>query len=1337
MAAQIMAAQVAFRAALGRIGFNDDAQLAVVAQGFNTMSLLGLVTGDQIKQVCKLIRESPNNPVPINIVQQQMLLAMRYWVVTRQRLGLPVVATDFTAATAYEQSQLMVRLHEDESTTDKEVVAKLPDKFKQPNQWKVFAELIETYLSQLKGSGRIPLNYVIRKQAVPIPNAVYATDEEQIVAIAPLTGDQYNKDNAKVYGILKQLCLEGPGRSYILEFDRVKDGRGAWLAMYSHYEGDSFRNRSKEEAYTVLEHIHYEGERKGFTFETFVARHNDCYLELSRHNEPVHEEKKVRDFLNRINAPELQAAKQQVRSDMNMRGSFQAAANFIALSVTPAKQSNRNVGSATTDPRGGRGRGGRGGRQGRQPGMGRGSGRGRSNGNSHGRGRGRGFGARGRGDKGNNHNTGYYTDEEWAALSREQRDSILEARGTKRNVGAIETEGGTNAPQAADPATSNNSNGNSTQGAGDEFGRRGRQRGTSYIGMLHTSQRQISPPVMIERVVSRMASRRRRRGIQTGAEIGEFIELDSHADTSVIGNNCRVISYTDKTCQVAPYHPDYDSMQDVPIVQAGTAYDNPETGETLILIINQGLYFGEGLPVSLLNPNQMRYNGVEVDDIPKHLARDPSKATHSIYFPEHDIRIPLTMRGVISCLPVRKPTVQEVESCRWINLTSDADWDPHSNDFAENEKKAQESEHFTPDDVRNIYWTETETTPNETPDAVVAACLQSEQELLPRVISSVRIHYTQTSQKRSRVSQEDLARIWKVGLKAAGDTLKATTQMVIRHSLHPLHKRFRTENAQLRYQRLGGRFGRFTSDTMFAKVKSIRGNTMAQVFANDVDYVKLIPMRRKGEAGDSLVEFIQDTGIPSELHTDMAKEEILGKWKEVIRKYEIKPTMSEPYSPWQVGAERSIREIKKSTRHIMINTKAPKCLWDFCAVYACEIRCLTVHPNFAAQGRTPYELVTGRTPDISEYVEFEWYEPLWYYNQEDYPADRRLLGRWLGVAHRVGQACCYYILTASGQTIVRSTVQKVSEDEYKSTGFRDELTAYDLSIQTKLGQADIPIMPNEFLIDEDDFQVHEKVDPSGDMPEADAFDAQTYDQYISAEVMIPKGDGLVTAKVLARKHDRDGNPIGIGHTNPLLDTRVYEVQFPDGHTEEFAANTIAENIYSQVDEEGNQFQLLDEVVDHHRDGSAISSDDKWIQQGSNRQLRRTTQGWKLNILWKDGTTSWEHLRNIKESNPIEVAEYAVANKLVEEAAFAWWVPNVLKRRERIIGAINSRYHKRTHKFGIEVPKSVKRALEIDKETNTNYWEQAILKEMTHVRPAFRILEEQEATPIGSQWTPCG
>jgi hypothetical protein len=755
-----MAAQVAFRAALGWIGFNEAAQIAVVAQGFTNIALLGLVTSDQVKQVCKLIREHVANPVPINIIQQQLLLAIRHWVINRQRLGLDVNADDFMAIIAYEQSQIMVCLQEDDTAADKEVVAKMPDKFKQPSQWKVFVELMETYLSQLKGCGRVPLNYVVCKIAVPIPGTLFATKEEQTVAIAPLTGDQYNKDNAKVYGILKQLCLEGPGRSYILEFDRVKNGRGAWLAMYNHYKGDSFCNCSKEEAYSVLDHLHYEGERKGFTFEKFVEKHNECYLELSRHNEPVYEEKKVRDFLNRINAPELQAAKQQVRSDANMKGNFQTAANFIALSVTPAKQSTRNVAMAHTDGRGGRGKGGRSG--GRQSGGGRGYNRGRGRGNYQGRGHGRG---RGRGGRGGINNTGYYTEEEWAALTREQRDSILEARGTKRNVGSIETDDGEPTPPGNDGAM-NNANTNEMTSAGNEFGRRSRQRGHNYIGMLHSSFRQT----VIEQVVARMASQR--NSSNSNIEIGEYIKLDSHANTSVIGNNCCVISYTDNTCQVAPFHPNYESIQDIPIVQAGAAYDDPNTGETVILIIN--------------------------------LAKDPSKATHSIFIPEHDVRIPLSMRGVISCLPIRKPTVQEIESCRWVPLTSEREWDPHSDDFAENERKAHENEHIVIHTERDIFAIQTNRFELQEVENMTPASLLHEEELLPRVIKSVQIQEVQSSQRRGRVTREHIASMWKVGLDAAARTLKATTQLVIRHALHPLHKRFRTEAAQLRYPRLGG-----------------------------------------------------------------------------------------------------------------------------------------------------------------------------------------------------------------------------------------------------------------------------------------------------------------------------------------------------------------------------------------------------------------------------------------------------------------------------------------------------------------------------------------------------
>jgi hypothetical protein len=92
-----------------------------------------------------------------------------------------------------------------------------------------------------------------------------------------------------------------------------------------------------KEAYSALECIHYEGERKGFTFEKFVEKHNEAFLELSQYGEPVLESKKVRDFLLRINAPELAAAKQQVHATPTLLANFQDAANFIALSVTPLK----------------------------------------------------------------------------------------------------------------------------------------------------------------------------------------------------------------------------------------------------------------------------------------------------------------------------------------------------------------------------------------------------------------------------------------------------------------------------------------------------------------------------------------------------------------------------------------------------------------------------------------------------------------------------------------------------------------------------------------------------------------------------------------------------------------------------------------------------------------------------------------------------------------------------------------------------------------------------------------------------------------------------------------
>ena len=64
----------------------------------------------------------------------------------------------------------------------------------------------------------------------------------------------------------------------------------------------------------------------------------------------------------------------------------------------------------------------------------------------------------------------------------------------------------------------------------------------------------------------------------------------------------------------------------------------------------------------------------------------------------------------------------------------------------------------------------------------------------------------------------------------------------------------------------------------------------------------------------------------------------------------------------------------------------------------------------------------------------------------------------------------------------------------------------------------------------------------------------------------------------------------------------------------------------------------------------------------NKQRRETTKGWEVCIQWKDGSLTWNQVKDVKESYPIQLAEYAAQNKISEKPAFAWWIKHVLKKR---------------------------------------------------------------------------
>jgi hypothetical protein len=103
----------------------------------------------------------------------------------------------------------------------------------------------------------------------------------------------------------------------------------------------------------------------------------------------------------------------------------------------------------------------------------------------------------------------------------------------------------------------------------------------------------------------------------------------------------------------------------------------------------------------------------------------------------------------------------------------------------------------------------------------------------------------------------------------------------------------------------------------------------------------------------------------------------------------------------------------------------------------------------------------------------------------------------------------------------------------------------------------------------------------------------------------------------------------------------------------------------------------------------------YVNVGSKKQIRKTIKGWHLCVEWKDGTTSWERLADLKERNTVEVAVYASTKNMHDEPIFAWWVPHIPKKRNIIIYAVTNRYHKRTHKFGIQVPKTWGEAVKLD------------------------------------------
>jgi hypothetical protein len=485
------------------------------------------------------------------------------------------------------------------------------------------------------------------------------------------------------------------------------------------------------------------------------------------------------------------------------------------------------------------------------------------------------------------------------------------------------------------------------------------------------------------------------------------------------------------------------------------------------------------------------------------------------------------------------------------------------------------------------------------------------QASLPPIVSTEPLEEHETmpiraflsKDRHSRTAPEELSERWGLSIAQAALTLKATTRRLVRSALMPLARRHRVDRV-FEPNRLSGIFA---TDTMDVRCDSTHDERCCQVFANKDFFAAACPMEKKGGAHEPVNLFVQDHGAPDTLISDGAKEQVgrNSKFQAKLRKCGVKHKTSEKERPNQNPSEGAIREVRKRWHRLVFGTNCPRKLWNHGPPHVCAVMRLTASCAGRLQGRTPLEAATGETPDISEHLDFGFCDPVWF--KENAGLGEMQLGRYLGVDHSVGSLMGHKVPPRSGMPVSRTTAQRVTELEKSTEANKTRITSCDSATAerfkeerlAKNGHKPDPAAWAGVIETDPDFaEEFASTFDNSNTPEADdGFHPDSFDTHLDMGLVLDRRPGAEPefARVTKRLRDKDGNLIGKANDNPVLDTRLHEVEHLDGHKAALSANLIAESIVAQVDSEGHRELLMDEIIGHRTDGNEAQELDAFVE----------------------------------------------------------------------------------------------------------------------------------------------
>ena len=301
-------------------------------------------------------------------------------------------------------------------------------------------------------------------------------------------------------------------------------------------------------------------------------------------------------------------------------------------------------------------------------------------------------------------------------------------------------------------------------------------------------------------------------------KVGYKLGIDSWADTCCVDKHAYIESYVEgKTVTTNGFSNELPAIKNLSIVNAKYAYDSEITGKTYILCIDQAISLSESMEHALLCTNQCRTNGILVDTRPSIYYPGEPDAQY-IIDPGSGERMPIHHWGPMPYINVRRPTDEEILTCDEIHMTSLENWSPYENSTI-NERITHTRNTI---DLINQY---SEVIINDADEYDIY------NDRLLNSVGTDRMILTDddemyisllTINRNDRISPEELSKLWRIGLKTAVRTVKATTHQCLR-TTSLLTRRFRTDRVHIQYRQLATKQGQFYVDTLFSKVKSLRG----------------------------------------------------------------------------------------------------------------------------------------------------------------------------------------------------------------------------------------------------------------------------------------------------------------------------------------------------------------------------------------------------------------------------------------------------------------------------------------------------------------------------------